>query len=147
MFDTGNILYCDDFKFNNNDPSKAKYFIVLKRVNNKLVVGSLPTRKNKIPNFIDISHGCVNRNDRCFNCYLFEPQRSICDNGFSFPLPTFVYADEIDSYDVEIIDKNYQLGVNYRVEGKLTDKEFKDLLDCVVNSTAIKRGFKRMLSK
>ena len=146
MFDTGNILYCDDFKFNNNDPSKAKYFIVLKRINDKLLLGSLPTRKNKIPSFIDKSHGCINRNDRCFNCYLFEPLKPICDNNFSFPLPTFVYADEIDSYDVEIIDKNYKLGMNYKVEGKLTQKEFNALIDCVVNSTAIKRGIRRLLT-
>jgi hypothetical protein len=55
VFDTGNVLYCENFQFNNGNQPKNKYFIVLKRDEDNLIIGSLPTRTNKVPSFIDTS--------------------------------------------------------------------------------------------
>lgn len=145
MFDTGYILYCKDFQFNSGDPSKDKYFIVLKRIEDKLIIGSLPTRKNKIPSFIDAPHGCVNKDDRCFTCYLFEANRPICYNGFSFDLPTFIYGDEIETYDANVVDNNYELGKTYSIEGQLTNDEFQSLINCITSSSSVKNKIKREL--
>lgn len=145
MFDTGNILYCNDFQFNNGNQPKNKYFIVLKRDGNNLIIGSLPTRTNKVPSFIDIEHGCVNKDDRCFNCYLFQAKKPICDNGFCFDLPTFVYGDEIESYDVKTVEANYELDVTYKVEGRLTNEEFSALIGCFTNSDSVRNKIKKAI--
>ena len=145
MFDTGNILYCENFQFNNGNQPKNKYFIVLKRDGNNLIIGSLPTRTNKVPSFIEIDHGCVNKDDRCFNCYLFEAKRPVCDNGFCFDLPTFVYGDEIETYDAKTVEANYQLNVNYKVEGRLTNEEFSALLGCFTNSDSVRNRIKKAI--
>lgn len=145
MFDTGYILYCKSFQFNNGNQSKDKYFIVLKRDGDKLIVGSLPTRTNKIPSFIDTDHGCINKDDRCFNCYLFQAKRPICDNGFSFDLPTFVYGDEIETYDAKTIEANYELNVSYKVEGRLTNEEFSALVGCFANSDSVKNKIRKAI--
>jgi hypothetical protein len=147
VFNTGYILFCKDFQFNNGDQSKDKYFIVLKRVEDKFIIGSLPTRKNKLPSFIDKPHGCVNKDDRCFNCYLFEANRPICNNGFCFDLPTFVYGDEIDTYEATVVDANYELGKTYSIEGQLKEEEFNSLISCITSSRSVKNKIRRELSK
>ena len=146
MFDTGYVLFCKNFKFNNGGEPKDKYFVVLKRNKDSVIIGSLPTRTNKVPNFIYKSHGCVNKDDRCFNCYHFEANRSICDNGFCFDLPTFIYGDEIETYHGPTVDANYQINVSYQVEGKLTQQEYTNIINCIMNSTSVKRKIRRLLS-
>lgn len=145
MFDSGHLLYCKNFQFNNGNQPKDKYFIVLKRAANKIIIGSLPTRTNKIPSFIDIEHGCINKNDRCFNCYLFEAKRPICINGFSFDLPTFVYGDEIETYDIETVESNYILNKTYKVEGILTTDEYSALINCITQSDSVKNKIRNIL--
>jgi len=145
VFDTGNILYCENFQFHNGNQPKTKYFIVLKREADKLIIGSLPTRTNKIPNFIDVTHRCVNKDDRLFNCYLFQAKKPICDNGFCFDLPTFVYGDDAEIYNVQTVENNYKINVNYTVKGKLSDQEFAALISCFMNSNAVKNKIKRKL--
>ncbi len=145
MFDTGNILYCQNFEFDDGGPSKTKYFIVLKHDGNDLIVGSLPTRKNKVPNIIDVEHGCVNDDERRINCYVFQAKKAICDNGFCFDLPTFVYGDAIRIQDAKIINSRYILNKNYTFEGKLSGSEFNALLKCFSNSDSVKNKIKRLL--
>lgn len=147
MFNTGYVLYCKDFQFNNEDVPKDKYFIVLKRVEDKIILGSLPTRKNKIPAFVNIDHGCINKDDRCFNCYLFQAKKSICDNGFCFDLPTFVYGDEIETYQVSIVESNYIQGQTYSVQGVLYEVEYKNLIDCILKSSSVKKRIQKALSQ
>ncbi len=144
MFDTGNILYCKNFQFNNGMQPKDKYFIVLKRQEDKLIIGSLPTRTNRVPSFIESSqHGCVNKDDRCFNCYLFQPNIPVCENGFCFDLPTFVYGDQIETYDAQTVEANYQLGVSYVLAGILNTNEFNALINCFTNSNSVKNKTKK----
>ena len=145
MFDTGYLLFCKNFEFNNGDEPKDKYFIVLKRTENKVIVGSLPTRNNKIPAFANVSHGCVNIEERCYNCYIFEKNRKICENGFCFDLETFIYGDDLDTYELDIVEANYKLGVSYKVEGVLTQDEYKNILDCFLNSRSVKNKIKKQL--
>lgn len=145
MFDTGNILYCQNFIFNNGNTPKSKYFIVLKREADGIIIGSLPTRTNKIPSFVDVPHGCVNKNENLFNCYLFQAEKPICENGFYFDLPTFVYGDDAEIYEAKTVESNYTLDINYKVEGKMLKEEFEKLIDCFKNSNAVKNKIKRRL--
>lgn len=70
MFQPKQIIYFNEFYFKNGNTSKPKYLIILGVINNKTVVASLPTRTNNAPALLDKKHGCVNIDERCFNCYL-----------------------------------------------------------------------------
>lgn len=146
MFKEGNLYYFADFKFNNGDDPKNKYFIVLKETSDSIIIGTLPTRTNKVPSFVTIPHGCININERMYNCYLFQQQKSICKNGFCFDLPTFIYGDDIDYYSKEKMEKDYPAdGNHFKHEGELTDQEYKNIIECLCKSNAVRKGIQRKL--
>lgn len=90
MLKTGNLLYIDNYHFANGDVSKPKYLLVLDDDNTDVIVMNLPTSKVFIPDNITKQHGCINDKDRDINCYYFQANRVIADNGFSFPKDTFI---------------------------------------------------------
>jgi len=146
VFTQGQILYCTPFYFKNGNTAKPKYFIVLKNIDNNIVIASLPTRSNKAPSLVDVTHGCINNEDRLFNCYAFEAERPITDNGFAFPIATFIYGNEVETYEVSTLSSVYQVkGIDYEIMGTLTNAEFAALYNCLKNSSSIKRGIKKLL--
>ena len=146
MFTQGKIFYFTPFYFKNGNTAKPKYFIVLKNIDDSIVIASLPTRSNKAPSLIDVTHGCINHDDRLFNCYAFEEGRVVTDNGFSFPIATYIYGNEVETYEVSILSSVYQVkNIDYEIKGTLTGAEFTNLYDCLKNSSSIKRGIKRLL--
>lgn len=146
MFFPGQIIYFNEFYFKNGNTSKPKYLIILGRFEDKTIVASLPTRTIVAPSLISKSHGCINMEDRCFNCYVFEPGKVICENGFSFNQPTYIYGSQIEDYEIDILEEVYPIpGVDFEEKGVLLQKEFQDILDCIRNSSSIKRKIKRLL--
>lgn len=57
MFKEGNILYFEPFYFENGNTPKPKYFLVLKEVDNQLILASLPTSHDHIPSNMSKVHG------------------------------------------------------------------------------------------
>jgi len=146
VFATGQIIYFSPFYFKNGNNPKNKYFIVLKNVEEKTILASLPTRTNKAPSFMTVSHGCINHDERCFNCYLFEQGKVICDNGFMFDLPTYIYGNEVEDYEISVLKANYGIeGVDFIVIGNLIKKEYEALIKCLKESKSVKRGIKKIL--
>lgn len=146
MFYSRQVIYFNEFFFKNGNTSKPKYLIILGRVEDKTIVASLPTRTNNAPGLVTEQHGCINHDDRCFNCYAFEAGREICENGFSFDLPTFIYGNQVEDYEIEIMEDVYSIpGVDYEEMGVLTENEFQAILDCIRNSSSTKRKIKRLL--
>lgn len=147
MFKEGHLFYFLNFKFNNGNEPKDKYFIVLKETKDSVIIGTLPTRTNKIPSFVTIVHGCINIEERMYNCYLFQQNKPICKNGFCFDLPTFIYGGEIEYYSKEKMLADYPTeGVNFKKEGELNEDELKNILECFSNSNSVKRGIKKQLT-
>lgn len=148
MFASGKIIYFDPFYFKNGNTAKPKYLIILKLVNNQTIVASLPTRGNHAPQLINKIHGCINVDDRCFNCYAIEKGRIICTNGFAFQLPTFIYGNEIEDYELSIFEEIYLKDERCCKEvGLLLDTEFNALIECVLNSSTTKRKIKKLLQQ
>lgn len=147
MFIPGSLLLFTPFKFKNNAQSKDKFFLVLKVSDDgQMIIAPLPTSVNRLPLFMGKSYGCIDMPERCHNCYLFEPGKIICDTGFSFSKPTFIYSNDIDSYEVAALKANYPLlGTDYHLKGILNLLELEALLDCIKNSSSVKRRIKRML--
>jgi hypothetical protein len=146
VLDTGYILYFKDFKFKDGGDPKNKYFIILKKTDDKVVVNCLPTRVNRVPAFAsELEHGCINKDDRCFNCYSFKLGQCICDNGFSFGERTFIYGDRVDTYQIDYLLNTYKLGESFLIEGKLLERELQNIIDCLVNSSSTKKKYKKLL--
>ena len=148
MFKQGLIIYFKNFVFNNGDKPKEKYFIVLKNANSGTILGSLPTRKDKIPHFVNVDHGCVNIQERQYNSYVFQKCKIVCTNGFSFDMRCLIYGSDVDYYEVELMKNDYPIEfVDYAIQGELIASEFESILTCFINSNSIKRGIKRKLQE
>jgi hypothetical protein len=92
MYTPGNILYFKPFVFPNGSRPKNKYFIVLQSNRDNILIPSLPTSHDHIPNMIEKKHGCIDEPQYQVNCYYFQPGKIVTDNHFSFPFETFIYG-------------------------------------------------------
>ena len=55
MFEERNLLYFEEYYFENGNPAKPKYFLVLKADSNGMMLISLPSSKDYIPASIEKS--------------------------------------------------------------------------------------------
>lgn len=146
MFEEGLIFYFNPFYFSDGGGSKPKYFIVLRIVNDKIVLATLPSSQDFVPSYSVIKHGCIDIPEACFNCYVFEASKPICENNWSFAKTTFVYGQQLDEYDAANLKDIYPVeNMDYRIVGKLTDEEFKKLSKCLSESPNVKRKYRKML--
>lgn len=146
MFLPGQIIYFPDFYFKNGNTAKPKYFIVIAENDNNVIIGALPTRSNDVPAFVTKRHGCINMDNQCYNCYVIEKDKVVGKNGFSFYMPTFIYGDQIEDYEVAVFEQVYPIeGVDYEILDTLTDAEFTSLKNCLLNSKSVKHKIKKYL--
>lgn len=108
MYKQGQILYFEPFYFLNGNTSKNKYFIVLKQVGEEIIVASLPTSKDFVPRFIPKGHGCLKSDEANFCCYYFEQDKSITNNNWAFSRDTYLYAEQIDIYELSLLTEMYK---------------------------------------
>ncbi len=151
MFEEGNILYFNPFYFENGNPPKPKYFLVLRNMEGGIILASLPTSHDHIPSSMKKRHGCIDDSSINFNCYYFKEEKSIAYNEkdnceFSFPRDTYVYGYRISLFDKEKFNEQIissKTIVTYK--GKLYTEEMKQLYECLRNSSSVKRLFRRLL--
>lgn len=53
MFEEGNLLLFHPFLFKNGAPSKDKFFLVLEKTDDDLLLASLPTSKDHVPSDVE----------------------------------------------------------------------------------------------
>lgn len=58
---------------------------------------------------------------------------------------TFIYGDQVEDYDVELMDSNYIEGIDYSILDTLLDEEFKAIVTCFKNSDSVKFKIKKRL--
>lgn len=151
MFEEGNILYFKPFYFENGDTPKPKYFLVLRNMEEGLVLASLPTSHDHIPSNMQKSHGCIDDSVINFNCYYFKEGKNIAYNennscDFCFPRDTYIYGYRISLFDKSKFDE--QIASSKTVltyKGKLYKEEMKLLYECLRNSSSVKRVFRKLL--
>lgn len=141
------MLYFTPFYFKNGNQPKNKFFLILRAVDQITVVASLPTKVNNTPSLMGASHGCVNLDERKFNCYVFAKNRKVCDNGFSFDLPTHIYGDQIDQYMIEEITDygNIVEGRDYEIKEIITPEELINVKKCIQSSSSVKKRIRKLL--
>lgn len=136
----GSLFYIPKFVFKNNRGVRDKYFLVLNVTKDDVVVSSLPSSVDYVPGNIVLEHGCIDQIN-AFNCYHFEKSHSICDTGFSFSKPTFLYGEWVDTYKMDELQKISTV----KPLGILLEEELNKIIDCFKNSSKVKRKIKRLL--
>lgn len=145
-FNPFEIIYFPNFIFNNDAPPKAKFFISIKKINKEIIIVSLPSSKDFVPDIIK-KEGCIEYPDRCISCYCFFKNSLICeDSDFTFNKDTFIYANGVDAYSIEKLKSYYPIeGVDYFKKGTLTKDLQKKIYECLKNSFDIRNKIKKVL--
>lgn len=147
MYSAKNILYFNPYYFEEGG-SKPKYFVVVKNIDDNIIIASLPTKQDHIPDAIPKDKTkCINDNVTLINCFFFKSNEIISECGtFYFPLDTFLYGETVKVLSKSQLETIYQKeDIDYKVLGKLSDEVYSKLLECFRNSNRVKRGIKRYL--
>ena len=146
MFEPGNLLYFNPFIFPDGGEPKPKFFVVLGEVDETVLLASLPTSKDHIPSNVEVTSGCLEIADRMVNAYTFLANEVVTENGFFFEKNTFIYGQNIKTYNSVIFLGQTTSGETVIEEkGKLKDEVFSALKDCLKNSDAVRKKFKKYL--
>ena len=152
MFKEGNLLKFKPFIFKNGAEPKDKYFIVLKRpIEGNILLASLPTSKDHVPSDIETGTGCLELPERQVNVFIFSAKENIAIHpeslqSFSFPLNTFIYGADIDSYPVEAFEQQIEtLETQVELIGKITSPYMEALKLCFKHSKMVKNKYRKML--
>ena len=147
-FQEGAILYFDPFIFPDGGKPKPKYFLVLKVLDDVCLLASLPTSKDFVPTTVEKIHGCIERPDINFNCYYFDPNIVICDNGFAFPIETYVYGYRLQTFKLDSLLLQ-EIADETVIEecGTLTEDEYAAIIQCLSHSPTVKRAYRKVLSE
>lgn len=147
-FQEGSILYFDPFIFPDGGTPKPKYFLVLKVLDDVCLLASLPTSKDFVPSTIEKIHGCIERPDISFNCYYFDPNVVICDNGFAFPIETYVYGYRLQTFRLDSLLLQELTDETVIEEcGILIEDEYSAIIRCLSLSPAAKRSYRKLLER
>ncbi len=149
MFDLFSIIYFTPFYFPNGKSSpKNKYFIPIHEdKNGSVIFAYLPTSQDFVPEKY-LKHGCIEVVESNISCYLFLKNTIITDCGFFFPFNTFVYAYQMNEFSKEIMMEVYKNeNVDFKVVGKLSNKERYNLIECLIQSPFVKRKIKKFLGQ
>ena len=146
MFEPGNLLYFNPFIFPDGGNPKPKFFVVLGEVDGSLMLASLPTSKDHIPSDVEVTFGCLEIAERMVNVFIFLAHEMVADNGFSFEVNTFIYGQNIRTYDSSVFLQQQSSGqVEIILKGKLKEDLFNSLKDCLRNSDAVRKKYKKYL--
>jgi hypothetical protein len=148
MYEEGNIIYFTPFYFKNGNTAKDKYFVVLKNVEEKLILATLPTRRDNIPAKDTIKDGCVELPEINLNCFVISEKTQATECGKYFDFPTHIYGHQLDTHTLEQLDSNYKIeDVDYEIWGKMDSSVFEKLIECLRTSNSVKRKHIKLLSQ
>lgn len=146
MFTQGTLIYFTPFYFSDGS-FKNKYFLILENTGNDIIVASLPTSKDHIPNSIIKNHGCISDDSMKVSCYFFQKNKIISECGtFGFPENTYIYGEQLCFFNLKLLQSAYKnKGKDYEVKCKLSNTELESVKKCLKNSGVVARKFKKFL--
>lgn len=147
MFSERNIVYFTPFYFKNGNPAKHKYFVVIKNIGGLNVLASLPTRKDSVPNNLEIEYGCVEDSSINFNCFVIPAEKEVTECGKKFDFKTHIYGHELDSHEISTLSEIYQIeNTDYEIWGIMKEDIYNELIECLKNSKSVKMKFIKLLT-
>lgn len=141
MFQEGQLLKISPFVFKNSNTPKPKYYVVLRHIDEGIMMASLPTSKDHIPADVSVTDGCVDIPERQINAFVFSPATQVTET-FRFPLPTFVYGEGVDEYEQSYLDA---MDADIDDLGQIESDLFQQLKDCIKKATLLKRKYRKLL--
>jgi hypothetical protein len=145
MLKRKNLLYITDYDFQNDQKIKPRYVIVVDDGKLNSILFTVVTSKDYVPENL-LQHGCVKDESKNIHCHIFLKDISICENGFSFPLNSFIYINSSSTFIAEKSIFIEKYNKTTELKDVLSDKEFENLIYCVYKSKFIPRGIKRILA-
>ncbi len=146
MFEPGNLLYFNPFIFPDGGEPKPKFFVVLGEIDETVLLASLPTSKDHIPSDVEVKSGCIEISERMVNAYIFMANEVVTDNGFFFDKNTFIYGQNIKTYNsIAFLGQTTSGQTVIEQKGKLKDEVFTALKDCLKNSDSVRKRYKQYL--
>lgn len=146
MFEPGSLLYFDPFIFPDGGEPKSKFFVVLGEMDETVLLASLPTSKDHIPSDVEVTSGCLEIAERMVNAYIFPANEVVTDSGFFFDKNTYIYGQNIKTYNTVPFLEQTMVGETEIIpKGRLKDELFSALKDCLKNSDAVRKRFKKYL--
>jgi len=146
MFSERDILYFSPFYFKNGNKPKNKFFVVLKELDGKTIIASLPTSHDHIPKQSEVDRGCIEIIESCLNCFVMSPLEEVTECGKKFRVPTYMYGSLIDEYEVEYLENMLaNKNCSYEIWGRMKLDLFSQLLDCFRTSKFVKKKYQRAL--
>jgi len=146
MFTPGTLIYFTPFYFSDGS-FKNKYFLVLSSNDNDIIIASLPTSRNHIPDSMIKKHGCITNDEMKISCYFFQKNKIISECGtFGFPENTYIYGEQLRFFSLKLLQVSYKnTGKDYTVKCKLSSAEFESVRECLKKSGVVARKFKKHL--
>lgn len=150
MFDEGNLLLFTPFYFSDGS-SKPKFFLVLNKDENDILLASLPTSKDHVPGDLVVRSGCCELPDRNVNVYVFMKDTNIATNQdtglpFAFRKNTFIYGADLRKFPVAAFQEQVNNGeTTIELKGKINTNIYDDLKRCLKNSASVKNKYKKLL--
>ena len=146
MFTPGTLINFTPFYFSDGS-FKNKYFLVLANNSNDILVASLPTSKDHIPDSVIKKHGCITDERAKISCYFFEKNKIISECGtFGFPENTYIYGEQLRFFSLKLLQAGYKnTGKDYAIKCKLSSGEFESVKECLKKSGVVARKFKMYL--
>ncbi len=145
MFTPGTLLYINDFEFENSQPTRNKYVLILCNQDLKSIIITLPSSKDHIPDQLK-QEGCIYVDRDCIHCYYIPKNKSIGVKGFQFQRDTYIYIQQnIREKEIEDFENRYSERIV--VKDRLTDDYFIDILMCILEGKFVARKIKSLIKK
>lgn len=148
----GTIIHFRRFQFGEpatatRPATKNKFFIVLRNLAGRLVLATLPTSQDRIPEAVEQVHGCLDFETGGWKAYLFEAGRAIATNGWAFSKRTYLYGFQVEEYNYVQLESTHSIpGSEMEIKGRLVMDEFNALRDCLCSSIDLKRRYRNALN-
>lgn len=146
MFSSGNILHISNYDFEDGKTKpKNKYLVVLHNDNNTIIVGTLTSSQDHVPDHHK-KDGCIKIDDSGIHCFYFPANKLIGEKGYCFPKNTFIYIERnIFTREVSYLAAKYGDKGTITIEDKLAKAHYLELITCIYKGQFISRGIKRKL--
>lgn len=137
------IIHILNFDFENNQPLKNRYFIVLENDGQNSLMLSVITSQDHVPDDLQ-RHGCIIDEGKNIHCYLFEQNKVIGEKGFSFKKKSFIYINSSSIRNADLAKLRVLYGTIQEKDIILIN-EYEEVINCIYKSKFIARGIKRKL--
>lgn len=142
IFQVGHLYRFEPFYFENGT-SKDKFFLVIASAGDDVIMASLPTSKDHIPNIKPQNAGAYEYTDIGLNVYKFDANTKVT-NKHTFERDTFIYGSGLNLYNTELLNSHKSNIIDL---GKMYNHYFDAIINNLKKSKVIKKKYSKILNQ